>query len=91
VADSGAILRTINPANRCDVAPCPCCDGKLRELGCIVLAILERVPMTLKHSPFVPAKAGIQETKFAALGPRLRGDERTSSDSTRQEYALAGC
>jgi len=30
----------------------------------------------MPQTPLIPAKAGIQEPRSAALGPRFRGDER---------------
>jgi hypothetical protein len=37
--------------------------------------------MSVPHTPFVPAQAGIQDhaLRLAALGPRLRGDERSTA------------
>ncbi len=41
--------------------------------------------MELTHTPFVPAKAGIQGGTFVftILGPRFRGDERRLAQTHR--------
>lgn len=39
------------------------------------------------QNPFIPAKAGIQDSQ--ALGPRLRGDERTHQNSGKAKTSTA--
>jgi hypothetical protein len=47
---------------------------------------LERLAMKLTHTPFVPAKAGIQggTLVFTILGHRFHGDERRLAQASRK-------
>src|SRR5262249_31680530 len=44
------------------------------------------------QTPFIPAKAGIQQPRIATLGPRFRGDERKGdADELRKSESGSAC